>query len=385
MLYRKLKGDKLFNGDAFLEDVVLILDEDGRIENIVAERDAGDDVEAFKGILLPGFINCHCHLELSHLKDVIPPHTGLVDFLISVVTKRGTIEVDKELAIRNAENEMYHNGITGVGDICNTIDAINIKKESTIKWHSLVEVINFYDANLAKQLEIYIAVLEAHKVAKLPAVLTPHAPYSISTATYKKINEATAGQIISIHNQETKAEDELFKKGSGDFLKLYTAFGDGTSPFAISGKSSLQTWLPYFTLGQTILIVHNTFIKEEDILFAKEHATTYGLKIVYCLCPNANLYIENALPPVDLLMKHNCNIVIGTDSYSSNWQLSIAAELKTLKHHLPHISLQTLLQWATKAGAEAMCWNSVLGSFEKGTKPGVVLLNEHDFTVKRIV
>ncbi len=149
----------------------------------------------------------------------------------------------------------------------------------------------------------------------------------------------------------------------------------------------MQTWLPHFTNGQTILMIHNSFIDEKDILFAKKHATQYGLKIIYCLCPNANLYIENTLPPIDLLIKHECKIVLGTDSYSSNWQLNILSEIETITKYFPHIPLQTILQWATSNSAEAMGWDD-FGSFKKGKKPGIINLNENvlgGFDVKRIL
>jgi cytosine/adenosine deaminase-related metal-dependent hydrolase len=129
--------------------------------------------------------------------------------------------------------------------------------------------------------------------------------------------------------------------------------------------------------------VHNTYTEEEDILFAKEHAVKYGLRLVYCLCPNANLYIEDALPPVDLFLKHECTIVLGTDSYSSNWRLSIATEIATLCKHFPHLHLETMLTWATANGADALAWKH-LGRLAPGLKPGVILLNEKDYSVKRL-
>ena len=89
MAYKKFQADQLFTGYEILNgDHVLITDEEGQNQEIVLEPDAGDDIQKLKGILSPGFINCHCHLELSHLKNVIPPHTGLIEFLCSVVTKR---------------------------------------------------------------------------------------------------------------------------------------------------------------------------------------------------------------------------------------------------------------------------------------------------------
>jgi len=110
-----------------------------------------------------------------------------------------------------------------------------------------------------------------------------------------------------------------------------------------------------------------------------------GLKLVWCLCINANLYIENKVPPAEMLMKHDCPIVLGTDSYSSNWQLSIAKEMQSLKNKFPSLSIQTILQWATSNGAKALQWDDELGSFEKGKNPGVAVIDSKFETSKRIV
>ena len=386
MRYRKLKGSKLFTGYEFLdEDNVLIVEENNTVQDIVPAAEAGDNVEQVNGIILPGMINCHCHIELSHMKNIIPPGTGLVDFLLAVVQNRNMDVEQIQTHIDAAEKEMYRNGIAGVADICNTTHAIETKKNSRIRWHNLIEVINMHDANVEKQLAHYTDILQTYQQLESNSVVTPHAPYTVSPKTFEAINAATAGQIISIHNEETLAENELFQTGKGDFLKLYAHFGMNQSPFAISGTTSLQTYLPHFTNGQTILLVHNTFITEADILFAQQHAAAYGLHIVYCLCPNANVYIENTLPLVDLLLKHNCPIILGTDSYSSNWQLNMASEIKTLLQHFPQLPLATILQWATINGAKALGWQNELGSFEKGKQSGVVVLDETTFDVKRIV
>ena len=167
----------------------------------------------------------------------------------------------------------------------------------------------------------------------------PHAPYSISPKTFKLINELTRDQIISIHNQEHPAEDELYKTGGGDYLKLFKIFGVNQSPFPVTGKSSIRSCLPYFNNGQTILLIHNTYMGEEDIIFAKDYANENKLTLIFCLCPNANLYIENKLPPIDLFVKHDCHLVLGTDSYSSNWQLSIAKEIEAIKKNHTEIPL----------------------------------------------
>ena len=184
--------------------------------------------------------------------------------------------------------------------------------------------------------------------------LSPHAPYSISPASFRMINEATAGKTISIHNQETPAEDELYRSGKGEFLDLFRHFGFEASPFPVTGTSSIRYWLPFFNQGQKILLIHNTFMPEEDIDWANTFARERGLGLTFCFCVNANLYIENQLPPIERFMQQHCRIVLGTDSYSSNWQLKITEEILAIRKNYPDIPVETILQWATVNGRETL-------------------------------
>ena len=384
MQYRKFRAEQLFDGYTLRKtDDTLIADASGKIVEIVAADDAGDDVEILGGILSPGFINCHCHLELSHLKNVIPPHTGLVDFLCSVVTKRGFEQELIQDEIGKAEQEMFANGIVAVGDIGNTADTAAVKQTSKIRWHNFVEVLGFSDEKAVSNLQQYASVAEKLK-SHQRASLVPHAPYSISPLTFQLINEATAGQIISIHNQENAAEDELYKTGGGDFLRLFKIFGFDRSPFPVSGKSSIRTYLPYFNKGQTLFLIHNTFMPEEDIVWANQYAAQNGLNLVYCVCINANLYIENKAPHIELFQQQHCNLVLGTDSYSSNWQLSITKEIQSLLQHTT-VTAEQALQMATLHGAKALQWQDELGSFEKNKQPGIVLINTDFSASKRLL
>ncbi len=389
MANRKFSATRIFNGKMFESpDRVLVTDDTGKILDMVSREEAGDDIESLDGILTPGLVNSHCHLELSHLKNVIPPHTGLIEFLCSVVTKRGFPADFIQQEIEKAEKEMYENGIVAVGDICNTADAVAVKSNSHIIWQSFIEVLSFTDEKAAENIAHYTGVWQQH-LSKLPApnksTITPHAPYSISPKTFELINAATGNHIISIHNQEHPAEDELYKTGGGEYLKLFKIFGVEQSPFPVTGKSSLQSYLPHFRNGQTIFLIHNTYMSEEDVLFANQYAANHHLKLIYCLCPNANLYIENKLPPVDMFIQHGCHLVLGTDSYSSNWQLSIASEIATLHNRFPSIPLETILIWATSNGAKALGFDTTLGSFEKGRQPGVTLISNDLETSHKIL
>ena len=158
--------------------------------------------------------------------------------------------------------------------------------------------------------------------------------------------------------------------------------------FEATGRSSLQSVLPYFKKAARSILVHNSFTSKEDIqAVEKEMPNSF-----WCLCPNANWYIEKTLPPIDLLRSQNATIVLGTDSYASNWSLNIMDEIKTIQKHFSSIPLAEMLQWATMNGARALQMESSLGSFEKGKKPGVVLIEGvesglvvKNSTVKRIL
>ena len=379
MLYRKLKGSNIFDGYILRgQDSVLIIQENGTIETIVDESTAGEGIEYFDEILCPGFVNAHCHIELSHLKGKIHQHTGLVNFVQTVMKERFASEEEKYNSMVAAAKELYDNGTVAVGDICNTTDSIAVKQNSQLHWHNFIEVSGFVDAVAQKRFDEATKILEVFKttlqVAHHNLAVVPHAPYSVSATLFGLINNASANKTISIHNQECAAENELYMNKSGGFLELYNNFSIDIGSFSPTGKRSLESWLPYFTKQQKVILVHNTFTKKDDLLFA---ATNTGNdKLFYCICPNANLYIENTLPDVEMLQQTNCNIVLGTDSYASNEQLNLYEEVKTICKHFPTISLETVLQWATINGAKALEIDNATGSFERGKKPGVVLIGD---------
>ena len=378
-LYRKFSAAYIFDGYKFLQEHVLITDADGMIIGLVQEKEAGDGIEFLNGIISPGFINAHCHLELSHMKGFIPKQTGLVDFVLKVVYERHFEEREIWQAIEKAENEMLNSGIVAVGDICNNVLTIPQKNKQRLLYHNFIEASGFPSTVAEHRFKRAVDFYNSYADHFPASSIVPHAPYSVSPEMFAMINAFPGNNLITIHNQETEAENELFKNGSGDFLRMYAAMGIDISFFKTSGKSSLQTWLPHFTKGQTIIQVHNTCMSESDIEFAKlPTANCQPAAIFFCLCPNANLYISNTLPDVNMLLQHECDIVLGTDSLASNDQLSILEEMKMLQKYFPKLNLATMLQWATSNGSRALQMNNMLGSFEKGKNPGLVLIEGAD-------
>ncbi len=385
MGYRKLKGDKLFDGHRFLEDdKTLILDEEGTIQDIVAVNEAGDDVQQFSGILSPGFINCHCHLELSHMKGLIPEGTGLGNFVVNVVEQRHFPDEEIVLAIQKAEDEMLENGIVAVGDICNNALTVSQKTKGRLYYHNFIEASGF-NPEIARQrfersVNFFREYAKNYSIPIESNSIVPHAPYSVADELWDLLINFPGNHLFTIHNQETSGENEWFLNKKGEMAAMYSTMNIDVSFFKPSGKSSLQTYLSKFLHNQSVILVHNVHTSEEDVLFSKNS----GQQIHWCLCPNANLYISSQLPNIDMLMKNDCRIVLGTDSLASNHQLSILEEMKTIHQHFPHIKIEKLLQWATSNGAKALQLDKVLGSFEKGKRPGVIVIEKNFTTVSRL-
>jgi cytosine/adenosine deaminase-related metal-dependent hydrolase len=415
MTYRKFKADYLFTGHELADsDSVLITSGDGTVQSIIPAAEAGEGVEVHRGLLSPGFVNCHCHLELSHLKGQLPEKTGLVDFLSAVIRRRGeqlparpdesgtgggpgaggspgtggtplSLEQRISLAIAAGEQEMLDNGIVAVGDICNTADTIPQKAGGRLYYHNFIETMGFVEQSAADRfahsLGVFNAFAEAYTLPIESNSIVPHAPYSVSPALFRLIAGFPGNRLLTIHNQESAAENEFYLSGKGDFLRLYQLLGLDVSFFRGTGKRSLESFLPYFHRNQSVILVHNVATGEEDLANLPDSGGpgTGGAGmgdpgLFFCLCPNANLYISGQLPDVELLQRHGCRIVVGTDSLASNHQLSILEELKTLQRVFPQLSTPTLLQWATESGARALQLDAVLGSFSPGRQPGVVLI-----------
>ena len=382
MEYRKFQADLLFTGLDMLDDrSVLVTDSSGKIEDIVPAALAGDNIEKFDGILSPGFVNAHCHVELSHMKGVIPEGTGLVDFLIKVIKERSFPQEIIEEAMQKAIIELHSTGTVGVADICNTSHSLTAKKSSSLSWHNFIEVIGFsnkpedrfaFASKLLREFEIngqfihqYVTPLTTN------ASITPHAPYSVSEELFRLINNA-CGSIITIHNQEAGTENDLYINKTGKMLHLYEALNIDAAFFQPSGKSSLQTYLAFLDHPSNVLLVHNTFTSAADLQFIKYLSAQTAQRFFFVSCINANLYIESRVPPIPLLKEYGSTICLGTDSYASNHSLNMLDEMKSIQHHFPSISLQEMLTWSTLNGATALMMESVLGSFEKGKHPGIV-------------
>jgi len=212
---------------------------------------------------------------------------------------------------------------------------------------------------------------ETHPKHKISAV--PHAPYSVSESLYNMINEKNAdlNVTVSIHNQESEAENEYVKFGTGAFKDLFDSFGVNTNSFNPIGENSIQFALKHLDASKKTLFVHNTQSTLEDI----QSAHKWSKEVFWATCANANLYIENRLPDYQRFIDAGAIMTIGTDSIMSNWTLSVLDEMKAILKYKAYLDFETVIQWATLNGAQALGFDDSLGSFEVGKTPGVNLLS----------
>lgn len=379
MSYQKFSADQIFTGSALLTgQSVLITDRKGTVLDLVSLEDAGGDVQHFRGILSPGLINTHCHLELSHMRGLIPEHTGLTGFILKIIGERHFPEEEILDAVAAGEAEMLTGGIVAVGDISNNALTVAQKQLNRLAYYNFIEVSGWVPAIAGPRFNAALQISGKFRETPHPFSVSPHAPYSVSNELWERIQPGFTGNTITIHNQETPGENELFKSGTGDFIGMYHTLNIDQRHFTPTGKSSLQSYFPRLASAKKIISVHNTLTDPADIVFANAQVLLAGNELFWCVCPNANLYIENSLPPIDLLRRYNCTITVGTDSLASNHSLSILDELKTISKNFPDIPLEELLQWATINGATALQMDKTLGSFEPGKKPGVLLLTGNE-------
>ncbi len=373
--FRKIRPSLLFtNTEAPQDDALVIVDMNGSIlaiEPLQAHDPAS--IEYLDGALVPGFINAHCHLELSHMKNKVATGTGLVKFIEGVVKMRNADQQEIDEAIRVADLQMQKAGIVAVGDICNRSDTIMIKDSSPIFYYSFVEMFDFWQDELAaKFFSDYKSVYD--QINPSPGhqkSAVPHAPYTVSPTLFRLIKEINRKvRTISLHNQETPDEDLLFTKKQGALPPLFENLGFSFEHFEASGQHSIHYALKHLDPRHRQIFVHNTMSTAEDI----RSAIRWNQNCYWASCPNANLYIENRLPDYKTFIDENAKVCLGTDSLSSNWQLCIFEEMKTISKYQSFIDLETLVRWATLNGAEALGIDDRFGKIEPGKRPGLNLI-----------
>ena len=376
---KRLAAEYLFTleGDAPIRNGYVEYAEDGTILATGPVEEPSAEVEFLRGAIVPGFVNAHCHVELSSMKGLFRKGSGMAGFIDQINALRDTKSHAEKLAdIRFWMDKLYADGVSAMADISNCADSFAIKAAHPMYTRTFLEVFGTEPEDCDS---IIASVLRLKEVADgfgLDAAPTPHACYTMSPELLTAASrEGLRSGFLSFHSEESDEEEQMLKNGSGPMWDNRKAAGMSTPP--VTGKSSLLYFLDRLQAAhpapfdEHILLVHEVCMDKEGI----EAVKTVIRHPFVALCPLSNLFIHNALPPVRLMMDEGLKPTVGTDSLSSNDTLDMLKELFCLQENFPFLDLQTLLGWACRNGAEFLGKENVLGSIAPGKKPGLVYIS----------
>ena len=332
-----------------------------------------------EGALVPGFVNAHCHVELSSMKGLFRKGTGMAGFIDQINALRDTKSPEeKRRDLRDAMDLMWERGVSAMADISNGSDSFAIKAAHPMYTRTFLEVFGTEPEDCPAVMAGVRALQREAASFGLDAAPTPHACYTMSPELVTAASAAAlAAGFLSFHSEETDEEEDMLKYGRGPMWENRKAAGMSVPP--VTGRSSLLYFIDRLKAARPapydahILLVHEVCMDQEGT-----NAVKAAMRHPYvALCPLSNLFIHNALPPVGLMRENGLKLCVGTDSLSSNDDLDIVAELYCLQRHFPGIPLGELLTWACRNGAEFLS-RPELGALEAGRKPGLVLVDQLD-------
>ena len=338
----------------------------------VGQCPEGEAVEP--GILCPGFVNAHCHLELSYLKGKFRKGTGMAGFIDQINALRDTSSQEEKVsAIREAMDSLWAQGVSAIADISNCADSFALKASHPLYTRTFLEV---FGAEPSECASVMASVRELQAQAHafgLDAAPTPHSCYTMSPELLSASSAAGLEDgFLSYHSEESDEEEEMMRSGSGPMWDNRIANGIPTPP--VTGTSSLEYFLDRLRAAGLrepvqghVLLVHECCLTPEGAAAARAALAQPFLAV----CPLSNLFIHNTLPPIDVMKASGIPICVGTDSLSSNDELNLVAELNCLRNHFG-LDWQELLEWACLNGARFLGLEDRLGTLEPGKRSGVV-------------
>ena len=352
-------------------------DDDGTILQTGVCADPAEEDVFLDGAVIPGFVNAHCHIELSYMWKLFRKGTGMAGFIDQINALRDTASLEDKLAdIQTWMDRLWQRGVTAMADISNCADSFAIKAASPMYTRTFLEVFGTEPQDCAAVIRDVTALQEQALACGLDAAPTPHACYTMSPELLTAASaEGLRSGYLSYHSEETPEEDEMIRSGSGPMWENRKRAGMSTPP--VTGTSSLQYFLERLQqvhaapFDEHILLVHEVCMDQEGIDAVKAALNHPFI----ALCPLSNLFIHNALPPVELLRSNGMKLTIGTDSLSSNDDLDPVAELFCLQENFPQVPLGEMLGWACRNGAEFLGKEAVFGTLEPGKRPGLVLID----------
>ena len=352
----------LLNGK--LERNIVVEVDDSRTITAIEHVEAPDSchgVEFYGGILIPGMVNAHCHLELSYLRGAIDEGLGFAGFAGEIGRVRNNYTPEERLrAAANADAQMWEEGIEAVADIANDDLIMPIKEQSKIRYKTMFELFGLLKEDARHECAL------AAKYAD--ASVTPHSTYSLQDAPLKEICHSGEAPI-SLHFLESDDEIELYQR-RGSLYAWYERMG-WQCDFLHYGMPAERV-VESVPKERKVMLVHGCKATPIDIMTLDNH---FDIPPTWVICPESNRYISGSKPPIELFRMMGLQVAIGSDSLASARSLSMMTNMRILDN----IPIEELLCWATINGAKALGLEQELGSIEVGKRPGLVQLFGVDF------
>lgn len=374
---RRITASTVYVGEGFepmRNGFVEYDDSDGTIV-CVGQCPEGEHVD--DGALVPGFVNAHCHVELSHLHRKFVKGTGMAGFIDQINALRDWAGRDrKQELVKEWMDLMWKRGVSAMADISNDDSSFDIKAVHPLYTRTFLEVFGSEPEMCDGVMKEVTELNATADAAGIDAAPTPHSCYTMSPQLLSA--SAAAGLAkgwLSYHSQESLEEEDLIRYGSGAMYENRKRSGMSTPP--VTGGSSLEYFVgrlaeaapaPY---DAHILLVHNVCLSQNDIDAARKVMNN----VWWAICPLSNIFIHNALPPVPLMRANGLDIVIGTDSLSSNDDLDMVKEMLCIHENFPEVPMSEILSWACINGARFLSKDDLLGSISSGKRPGIVRIS----------
>jgi cytosine/adenosine deaminase-related metal-dependent hydrolase len=321
--------------------------------------------------LLPGLVNAHTHLELSYLRDAVPPAFEFVSWIRAVMAARRS-RPDPECreiveSLDCAIDEAVRCGTALIGDISNTLVPFAPLVRSPLSGVMFYELLKFNPADGAALVEQALERIHAlPSGSSLRPSLAAHAPYSVAPAVFRALRLAmdrdSSLSPCSVHLSESPAEVDFIATGGGPWRSLLEDVGAWDPDWTAPGVSPVQYLEETGFLDARVLAVHGVQMTRGDLA----RLAASGATLV--TCPRSNGHTGAGAPPLDQFYASGVPIAIGTDSLASTADLNVFAELATMRALAPSVPASTLLDSATRQGARALGFAAEFGTLEPGRR-----------------
>jgi cytosine/adenosine deaminase-related metal-dependent hydrolase len=338
-------------------------------------RDLGDVA------LLPGLVNAHTHLELSWLAGRIRPAASIVDWIRALMAERSAGPTGGDAAVTRAARataaDMRRSGTVLVGDISNSLISPAILREAGLGGIVFHEIVGFNVQ--APVLVVQDAWRRVEAVggssdmpsdgARGPALeigVVGHAPYSVSAALMSEIARHDRGVPLSVHVAESAEEIEFLRSGTGPFRELLEDLDVWNPAWEVPQCDPVEYLRQVDYLKAGLLAVHAVHLSDDALDALREAGA------VVVTCPRSNEWVGGGIPRVTHFYAAGIPVAIGTDSLASAPSVSLFDELAELRRIAPDVTAASLLDSATRVGAEALGRGADYGTLAPGRRARLV-------------